>query len=172
MQGDFDRKDSRFEDAGNLPRPNRTLTALAREAALRARPLLPEGAGLFLGLETNARGELRLLWWRQHDFRLVAEIAASPDGFCAGNSEEGALQDAAAALLDYLVGRWPTPPAEFGVITDGVGVAFAPDHPAPSAAGWLLRLARGDSTLAAIIDLDHAGPCGLLAPRDPTKSFH
>ncbi len=172
MQGDFDRKAIRTDGPGNLPRPNRTLTELAREAARCARPLLPEGAGMFMGLETNAEGELRLLWWRHRDFRLVAEISAGPDGFCAADSEEGALQDAAAALLDYLAGRWPSPPEELGVITDGVGIAFAPDHPAPSANGWLLRIASGESTLAMILDLDETGPCALLGPQRSVKSLH
>ncbi|NWO81654.1 hypothetical protein GY983_23630, partial [Escherichia coli] len=54
----------------------------------------------------------------------------------------------------------------------GTGVAFAPDHPAPSAEGWLLRHATGESTLAMILDLDPAGPCGLLTGPQPAGSFH
>jgi hypothetical protein len=46
------------------------------------------------------------------DFRLVAEISASPEGFCASDTDEGALQEAAVELLEYLAGRWPPrPPA-------------------------------------------------------------
>ncbi|HVJ02216.1 MAG TPA: hypothetical protein VM662_08540 [Sphingomonas sp.] len=146
-----------------LPRPNRRLTALAAEAARCARALLPDDAGLFLGLETDAEGTVRLLWWRRGDFKLIAQITASPEGFCPEDSDEGALQEAAAALLDYLAGRWPTPPADYGVITDGVGVAFAPNHPAPSAEGWLLRQASSASALLAILPLDPNGPCALLS---------
>jgi len=155
-----------------LPRPNRRLTTLAAEAARCARALLPEDSGLFLGLETDARGVLRLLWWRRGDFKLVAQIAAAPEAFCPTDSDEGALQVAAAALLAYLAGRWPTPPADYGVITDGIGVAFAPNHPAPSAEGWLLRQATGVSHLLAILPLDPNGPCALLSATRPHAVIH
>jgi hypothetical protein len=160
------------EPHGTLPRPNYRLTALAQDVARLARPLLPAGSELFLGLEATADGQIHLIWWRQPDFKRVATISAAPDAFCPEDTDEGALQDAAAALLDYLAGRWPTPPAALGVITDGTGVAFAPDHPAASAEGWLLRLATGESTLAMIVDLDSAGPCGLLIGGQSTVSFH
>lgn len=158
-------------DWGSLPRPNRRLTALARETARRARPLLPDDH-LFLGLEISDTGVLRMLWWRREDLSLVAEITAAPAGFCPEDSEEGALQDAASALLIYLSGRWPSPPAGLGVITDGVGVAFAPDHPAPSAPGWLERQASGRSQLLSIVALDPAGPCALLSGERPATRFH
>ncbi|MBB4840165.1 hypothetical protein HNP52_003257 [Sphingomonas kyeonggiensis] len=160
------------ESHGSLPRPNRRLTALAQDVARLAQPLLPAGGDLFLGLEATADGQIHLVWWRQHDFKRIATISATPDAFCPEDSDEGALQDAAAALLDYLAGRWPTPPGALGVITDGVGVAFAPDHPSPSADSWLLRHATGESTLAMILDLDPAGPCGLLIGGQSTGSFH
>jgi hypothetical protein len=154
-----------------MPRPNRRLTALAREVARRALPLLPEGAGLFMGLEIDAAGTLRLIWWRSADFGVVARINAAPDAFCPEDTEEGALQEAAAELLEYLAGRWPTPPAGYGVITDGTGIAFAPDHPAPSASGWLLRQATGNAPMLAIVPLDPSGPCALLAQRQE-RSLH
>ncbi len=160
------------ESHGSLPRPNRRLTALAQDVARLAQPLLPVGSDLFLGLEATADGQIHLVWWRSQDFKRVATISAAPDAFCPEDSDEGALQDAAAALLDYLAGRWPTPPAALGVITDGAGVAFAPDHPSPSADSWLLRHATGESTLAMILDLDPAGPCGLLIGGQSTVSFH
>ena len=59
-----------------MPRPNYRLTALAEDVARRARPLLPTGSGMFLGLELCDSGILRMLWWRSDDFGLVAEIAA------------------------------------------------------------------------------------------------
>lgn len=146
-----------------MPRPNRRLTALAREVVRCARPLLAPGTDLFLGVETDAAGTLRLLWWRRNDFKLIAEISAGPEGFCPEDTAEGALQEAGAELLAYLAGRWPTPPSGFGVITDGTGVAFTPDHPAPSATGWLLRQAAGARPLLAIVPLDPKGPCAMLA---------
>lgn len=154
-----------------LPHPNRHLTTLAAEAARCARPLLSESAGLLLSLETDATGEIRLIWWRR-DFERVAQICATPEGFCPPDSYEGALQDAAVELLDYLSGRWPAPPADFGVITDGIGIAFAPNHPCPSAQGWLLQQASGRSDLLAILPLDPNGPCALLAATDCGTLFH
>lgn len=161
MQSNSDWRDAN-EPQGSLPRPNRHLTALAQDVARLAQPLLPAGSDLILGLEATTDGQIHLLWWRRRDFKRIASISATPDGFCPEDSDEGALQEAAAALLDYLGGRWPAMPEALGVVTDGTGVAFAPDHPAPSAQGWLLRHATGESTLAMILDLDPAGPCGLL----------
>jgi hypothetical protein len=155
-----------------LPRPNRKLTELAQEVVRCAQPLLPQGAGLFLGLQRDTEDTLRLIWWRRDDFRLIAEIAASAEGFCPEDTAEGAMQDAATALLAYLAGRWPATPAQFGVITDGVGVAFAPEHPAPASEGWLLRHASGAGSLAAILPLDREGPCALLCGPGRPLSFH
>ena len=154
-----------------MPRPNRRLTALAQRAAAAARPLLPEHAGMFMGLEVDATATLRLIWWRSQDFSHVAEISAEPAGFCPSDSAEGALQEAATELLDYLAGRWPAPPAGFGVITDGVGIAFAPTHPAPGTPGWLPRQAASNVPLVAIVALDPHGPCALLRST-PTPSLH
>lgn len=155
-----------------LPRPNRKLTELAQEVARRAQPLLPPGAGLFLGLQQDTEDSLRLIWWHRDDFRLIAQIAASPEAFCPEDTPEGAMQDAATALLAYLAGRWPAPPAQFGVITDGVGVAFAPEQPAPASEGWLLHHASGAGSLTAILPLDREGPCALLCRSGLPLSLH
>lgn len=154
-----------------MPRPNRHLTALAQNVARLARPLLPVGSGLMMGLELDSSAELRVIWWRSDDLSVVAEINAGPEGFCPEDTEEGALQEAGAELLHYLGGRWPNPPHVLGVITDGTGVAFTPDHPSPSAPGWLLRHVGGANPLLAIVPLDPAGPCALLA-RPTTAAFH
>ncbi|WP_213982164.1 hypothetical protein [Sphingomonas sp. dw_22] len=155
-----------------LPRPNRKLTELAQEVVRCAQPLLPQAAGLFLGLQRDADDTLRLIWWRRDDFRLIAEIAVSTEGFCPEDTAEGAMQDAASALLAYLAGRWPATPIQFGVITDGIGVAFAPEHPAPASQGWLLRHASGAASLTAILPLDPEGPCALLCGSGRPLSLH
>jgi hypothetical protein len=155
-----------------LARPNRKLTELAKEVVRCARPLLPEGAGMFLGLQRGLDETLRVIWWRRGDFRVIAEICASAEGFCPEDTVEGAMQDAASALLVYLAGRWPSPPAQFGVITDGTGVAFAPEHPAPASEGWLLRHASGAGSLTAILPLDREGPCALLCGPARPLSLH
>ncbi|OAN57413.1 hypothetical protein A7X12_08955 [Sphingomonas sp. TDK1] len=155
-----------------LPRSNYKLTELAEELVRRARPLLPAESSLFLGLQQDVDGSLRIIWWRADDFRLVAEIDATPEGFCPEDSDEGALQDAAAACITYLSGRWPNPPRRLGVITDGIGVAFSPDRPAVAEPGWLLDHAGGQAALMAILPLDDEGPCALLCSPPETASFH
>ncbi|MET3713156.1 hypothetical protein ABIC65_003875 [Sphingomonas trueperi] len=155
-----------------LPRSNYKLTELAEEMVRCAQPLLPAGGRLFLGLQQETDGSLRMIWWRGDDFRLVAEIDATPEGFCPEDSDEGALQDAAAACITYLSGRWPTPPRRLGVITDGIGVAFSPARPAVAEPGWLMDHAGGKAALTAILPLDGEGPCALLCAPPETASFH
>lgn len=155
-----------------MPRPNFKLTELAEEMVRRAQPLLPAGGRLFLGLQQDMDGSLRMIWWRGDDFRLVAEIDASPEGFCDEDTDEGALQDAASACLTYLAGRWPSPPRRLGVITDGTGVAFSPQRPAVAEPGWLLDHAGGLATLTTILPLDGEGPCALLCTPVEAASYH
>ncbi|MBB5710789.1 hypothetical protein [Sphingomonas xinjiangensis] len=154
-----------------MPRPNRHLTAMAKAVARLARPLLPDESGLLMGLELNASDSLRLIWWKRDDLSVVAQINAQPEGFCPADTEEGALQEAAFDLLEYLGGRWPNPPETLGVITDGTGVAFSSDHPQPSASGWLMRHVGGAAPLLAIVPLDSQGSCALLAC-PATGGFH
>jgi hypothetical protein len=154
-----------------MPRPNRQLTAKAEAVARLARPLLADGSGSLMGLELDSCDSLRIIWWRGDDFSEVAQINACPEGFCPEDTHEGALQEAAFELLEYLGGRWPNPPVAVGVITDGTGVAFTPDHPQPSAPGWLLRHVGGTAPLLAIVPLDPQGPCAILA-RPETSAFH
>lgn len=155
-----------------LPRSNYKLTELAEEMVRCAQPLLPAGGRLFLGLQQETDGSLRMIWWRGDDFRLVAEIDASPEGFCDEDTDEGALQDAASACLTYLAGRWPSPPRRLGVITDGTGVAFSPQRPAVAEPGWLLDHAGGLATLTTILPLDGEGPCALLCTPVEAASYH
>lgn len=155
-----------------LPRSNYKLTELAEEIVRCAQPLLPAGGRLFLGLQLELDGSLRMIWWRGDDFRLVAEIDASPEGFCPEDSDEGAMQDAASACLNYLAGRWPSPPRRLGLITDGTGVAFSPERPAIAEPDWLIEHAGGQAKLMAILPLDGEGPCALLCTPAETASFH
>lgn len=149
-----------------MPRPNRHLTAMAEAVARLAQPLLAEQPGLLMGIELDANDSLRLIWWRGDDFSELAQINAQPEGFCPADTEEGALQEAAFELLEYLGHRWPTPPEALGVITDGIGIAFSPDHPQASAPGWLMRHAGGATPLLAIVPLNPCGSCALLARAD------
>jgi len=154
-----------------LPRSNYKLTELAEEMVRCAQPLLPAGGRLFLGLQLEINGSLRMIWWRGDDFRLIAEIDATPEGFCPEDSDEGALQDAASACLTYLAGRWPSPQRRLGVITDGTGVAFSPARPAIAEPGGLIDHAGGQAALTANLPLDGEGPCALLCTQPATASL-
>lgn len=167
-------RDSQTNSGGAtaLPRANYKLTELAEEMVRCAQPLLPEDGQLFLGLQLDVDGALRMIWWRGSDFRLIAEIDATPEGFCPEDSDEGALQDAASACLTYLAGRWPTPPRRLGVITDGTGVAFSPARPAIAEPSWLIDHAGGAAQLTTILPLDEKGPCALLCAPLAAASCH
>lgn len=121
-----------------LPRPNRRLTALAVRLARCAGRVMEVGDQTALIGVTAERDTVRLTWWN-HRMEVWAEITAGAPAFSPATSVEGALQRAGNALLDYFAGRWPdgaSPPA-LGVVTDGIGVAFSPNYPAPCTPGWL-----------------------------------
>lgn len=50
-----------------------------------------------------------------------------------------ALERSGRRLIADLLPRWPanTRPPAIGIVTDGHGVAFSPDHPSPIGTGWL-----------------------------------
>lgn len=135
-----------------LPRPNKRLTALALRLARCAAHAIEIGGRTALIGVTVDRGILRLTWW--NDRMLVwGDLAAPPSAFCPANSIEGALQRAGAAMLDYFAGRWPdgASPMSLGVVTDGVGVAFSPNYPAPCVPGWLELHGRGAARALTIL---------------------
>lgn len=138
-----------------LPRPNRRLTALATRLARCAGALMQVGNQTALIGVTAERGILRLTCWN-HRMDVWAELSAGPPAFAPASSLEGAVQRAGAALLDYFAGRWPDgarPPC-LGVVTDGIGVAFSPNHPAPCVPGWLEL--HGSGRVAAVTILPFA----------------
>lgn len=73
------------------------------------------------------------------------------------------LRRSARAILDALTIRWPSDarPTRIGLITDGLGVAFAPADPWPLVPGWLDRhLGRsggGGDGLTHILPFDARG---------------
>lgn len=163
------------EDAGALGRlaqPNCRLTALAERVARLADALLPRAGGILLALAIGADGALRMHWWSAR-FGTCAEITAVPAAFAPADSPEGALQRTAAELIGYLAGRWPAncAPATLGVITDGTGVAFSPEHPSPLDAGWLLRHCQSGAALTEILPLGENGRQLMQASRN-TVAIH
>ncbi|MFZ5746656.1 MAG: hypothetical protein ACOY45_03235 [Pseudomonadota bacterium] len=128
---------------------------------------------MLLAVTRTEGGEILLTWW-DREFRVVAQICAASDDFHPASSGEGALQRAGNALLRYFAGRWPegSAPANMGVITDGVGVGFAPDDPAPTAPGWLMRHATGKATLRTILPMAPTGPAALLLPAAHSGQLH
>jgi hypothetical protein len=154
-----------------LPLPNRQLTELAEEAARRAAPLVSPGRLPLLGITASLDGRLRLSWWNPR-FERVAEIVAGTDSFSPAATTEGAVQRAGLALIAHLSGRWPPQavPRALGVVTDGTGLAFSPQHPSPLAPGWLLR--HGMAGAHALAILPFASEAPLLALREASARVH
>ncbi|QIG79660.1 hypothetical protein [Stakelama tenebrarum] len=160
-----------FEAAGHF-RHNRRLSVLARRVAGSAATLLAPDPRLLLGA-ARAGETLRLGWWSDR-FELVARIDASREDFSPVGSGEGALQRSSAALIDWLAGRWPpeAAPATLGIITDGTGVAFAPERPDPFAPGWFGEMAGCRFALREIRPVAGTGPAALLTCRRTSSLIH
>lgn len=69
------------------------------------------------------------------------------------------LVEAADALFGDLATRWPAyaPPPLVGLVTDGTGLAVAPDDPWPLCPGWLQRQKRGVASVVELVPFDPAG---------------
>ena len=160
-----------LESAGAF-RPNRRLSSLARRVTHSASALLAADRRMLLGVLSEG-DRISLGWWNPQ-FELVARLDASRSDFCPVGTEEGAVQRSSAVLLDWLIGRWPpgAAPARFGIVTDGVGVAFAPERPDPFPPGWFADIASGRYVLREIRPLSPTGSAALLTYQDQGIVLH
>lgn len=151
-----------------LPRPNRRLTALAVQLARCAGRVMEVGGQTVLIGVTRERETLRLTWWN-HRLEVWAEVTAGAPAFAPTTSLEGALQRAGAAMLDYFAGRWPdgASPAALGVVTDGIGVGFSPNYPAPCTPGWLELHGSGAASAVTILPFADMGLFGQVWGPEP-----
>jgi hypothetical protein len=159
-------------DRDALLRPNATLTRLAGDLASAAARLIDGDPRLFLTVTRRAE-RLSIGWWNPQPM-LLALMEAPSERFAPHRSAEGALQLAGTALIAWLEGRWPPHalPAAIGVVTDGTGVAFAPERPDPEASGWFVHHAAGGGRLRPIVPFDPVGPCALLTASEPIPVLH
>ncbi len=76
----------------------------------------------------------------------------------------------AGQLLERVRQRWPLgmAPHSIGLITDGSGVAVAPEDPWPLAPGWLDRRIARPGSLVALRRFDPAGNWALIS--QPSRS--
>lgn len=75
----------------------------------------------------------------------------------------GDMTELAEALVDLeplLLRRWPPfgRPSLLGLVTDGSGLGFSPDDPAPMQPGWLARQVEGHASFTALIPFSPTGP--------------
>ncbi len=71
----------------------------------------------------------------------------------------------ARQLLERMRQRWPLgmAPTSIGLITDGTGIAIAPEDPWPLAPGWLDRRIARPGSLVALRRFDPAGNWALIS---------
>ncbi|RZT53412.1 hypothetical protein EV283_2667 [Sphingomonas sp. BK036] len=126
-----------------LPGETATLVDMARAIAAHAGPVLsPSGSTLLtLSATTPAGvdpGRIDLACW---DGRTPVSAPWCSLAIGGGNCDPAlaALEQSGKVLLAGLLPRWPANarPPSIGIVTDGHGVAFSPDHPSPGSAGWL-----------------------------------
>jgi hypothetical protein len=74
-----------------------------------------------------------------------------------------------AALLDRLCLRWPSyaVPRRLAVVTDGVGLGFAPEDPWPLGPGWLARQGQGTHGFTDLIFFDPQSAWSLMMRARP-----
>lgn len=125
-----------------LPGDTAALAAIARVLAAQAGPVLSSSGSTLLMLTLATAGAehdpLDIGCW---DGRrpVSAPWSPLPVGGAADDPGLAALQAAGRLLLVGLLPRWPANarPPSVGIVTDGHGVAFSPDHPSPARTGWL-----------------------------------
>lgn len=130
------------------------LDELAREVCHMARHWLDHSGHLIAVWGTGANGHFGASWdrWlKRHDIAPVR--SARPAGQLAGQ------------LLERVRHRWPLgmAPHSIGLISDGTGVALAPEDPWPLAPGWLERRIARPGSLVALRRFDPAGNWALIS---------
>lgn len=130
------------------------LDEVVREFCHNARHWLEQSGHLIAVWGTGANGNFGSSWdrWlKRHD--IAPARSARP------------AERLAAQLLDRVRHRWPlgTAPHSIGLLSDGTGVALAPEDPWPLAPGWLDRRIARPGSLVALRRFDPAGNWALIS---------
>jgi hypothetical protein len=133
-----------------LPRGDALLDRIAANFCLAVRPLFmvadPAADPLLIATLHGPRaGAMRLRCWdrslRERDLTLDP-----------GRRRDHDIIRTATILTELISGRWPEPvrPSRIGVLTDGTGVAIAPEDPCPVEPGWIDRRLADPRGLTAL----------------------
>ena len=139
---------------GLMPFIDPGLDELSREFCHQARYWLDHSGHLVAVWGIGANGDFGASWdrWlKRHDIASLRN---------ARTCERLARQ-----LLERVRQRWPVgmAPKSIGLITDGTGVAVAPEDPWPLAPGWLDRRIARPGSLVALRRFDPAGNWALIS---------
>jgi hypothetical protein len=150
---------------GMPPRGDALLERVATNFCLTIRPLLeagdPDPAPLLLAATRLRGGAVRLRGWD----RCLAEIDLPLD---STRRRDHQILRTATVLIELLAIRWPerARPERLGVVSDGTGVAIAPEDPCPLHGGWIDRRLADPRGLIALKRFSPDGGLALLrAPR-------
>lgn len=157
----------------NLPDSDPALWEIARTLADHAAALLLSNRSALLTLTLTFatttgtdRERLDIACWSGRTTVSAPWSSLTPKG---GRDDHllAALERSGRRLLAELLPRWPanTRPPAIGIVTDGHGVAFSPDHPSPKGIGWLGWHIGGASATTTLLPFAPTSCwAGLIAP--------
>lgn len=139
---------------GLLPFIDPGMDELSREFCHNARYWLDQSGHLVAVWGIGPNGNFGVSWDRWLKREDIAPLRS------ARTCERLARQ-----VLERMRQRWPLgmAPTSIGLITDGTGVAIAPEDPWPLAPGWLDRRIARPGSLVALRRFDPAGNWALIS---------
>lgn len=161
---------------GTSPMPSHARFAgLAGPVAVHARPLLTAAPALLLSLTVMpaSPGRPVVMGWHSSavPFALCTILDLDAAEVCLRLT---AFEESGARLVDCLVRCWPSnalPPA-VGIVTDGIGVVFSPDHPSPMSPAWLMRHQTDQCPTAVLLPFSSSSAWTRLTSRPIDARVH
>lgn len=151
------------------------LADLARPVAASARILLAANRAALLSLTMLLRQDDGLVAMCWHGPLVQIGLAATLDLNRPVLRRAGAdFETAGARLIEHVARRWPpnaVPPA-IGIVTDGEGLAFSPDHPSPLAPDWLALHRARRCTPTELLAFGDRGGWALLTAEVAHRRVH
>jgi hypothetical protein len=158
-----------------LPGIAPALAASARDMARLAIPLLSASHAVLLSVtvatKDGSASPATLSW----DGRCPASTllpGIAPDDVLLSTLR--AFETSGRILLTELIRRWPPNalPTAIGIVTDGSGVAFSADHPAPLSHAWLTRHLTGMYPMTTLTPFSPCGIWGRLTASATSSAIH
>lgn len=160
---------------GTLPGVGASLADPASKLALGARPLLSASDAVLMTLTAppSPRGAaVTTMYWNGSGPLLPLPAWIHTDD--ALRRSLARFEQAGRRVLEQLVRRWPAnalPPA-VGVVTDGTGVGFSPDHPSPMWPDWLTLHLTGACPTTSLLPFAPTGTWARLTAPDADRRLH